>query len=230
MQGSEVGAEGMPTGLEHSRPVFDRTTRLAKGMFGAVNAQITLKTAEGYWRSRAGDLEKDSKASGVREVMRTGEVLWVEDARRDPRFCNEPEVAREGGVAFFAGAPIRLPDGETPGVLWVAGAEPRPYDASLARRLQDLADFAADEWTRVTAAQAKRTYQHTMSAIVDAMRAGRPGCDRQDPVRTAARDGRPVARGPEERPGGPHQDAGAHGAASARWRDRMAPGAGDALV
>ena len=169
MQGSEVGAGGMPAGLEHSRPVFDRTTRLAKGLFGAVNAQITLKTDQGYWRSRAGDLERESKASGVREVMRTGEVLWIEDARRDPRFCNEPEVMREGGVAFFAGAPIRLPDGETPGVLWVAGAEPRAFDGSMARRLQDLADFAADEWTRVTAAEAKRTYQRTMTAIVGAM-------------------------------------------------------------
>jgi len=159
----------MPAGLEDSRPVFDRATRLAKTLFGKVNAQITLNTAEGYWRSRTGDLEKSGKAAGVIEVMRTGDVVWVEDAREHPRFHDQPEVLRPDGVRFFAGAPIRLSDGSIPGVLWVAGAEPRPADATLARRLQDLADFAADEWTRVQATQAKAGYERTMSAIVDAM-------------------------------------------------------------
>jgi len=162
-------ARPMPAGLEDSRPVFDRATRLAKTLFGQVNAQITLKTEDGYWRSRSGDFAKISKAAGVREVMHTGEVVWVEDARQDPRFCNESEVLREDGVRFFAGAPIRLADGATPGVLWVAGAEPRAADATLARRLQDLADFAADEWARVHATRAQAGYERTMSAIVNAM-------------------------------------------------------------
>jgi PAS domain S-box-containing protein len=162
-------ARPIPAGLEESRAVFDRATRLAKTLFGRVQAQITLKTEDGYWRSRAGDLEKVSKAAGVREVMRAGEVLWVRDAREDPRFCKEPEVVREGGVRFFAGAPIRLPDGTTPGVLWVAGAEPRDADPQLARRLQDLADFCADEWERLSATRAREGVQRTMSAIVNAM-------------------------------------------------------------
>ncbi|HEY0650240.1 ATP-binding protein [Phenylobacterium sp.] len=162
-------AGAMPAGLEHSRPVFDRATRLAKSLFGKVMAQITLKTDDGYWRSRDGMIKTVSRASGVRVVMETGDGIWVEDARADPRFCNEAEVLRPEGVRFYAGAPIRLPDGTNPGVLWVASSEPRAYDAGLARRLQDLADFAADEWTRVTAAQAKATYERTMSAIVDAM-------------------------------------------------------------
>ena len=162
-------AGSMPAGLEHSRPVFDRATRLAKTLFGKVMAQITLKTEEGYWRSRDGETKTISRANGVRVVMETGELVWVEDARTDPRFCNEPEVLRPDGVRCFVGAPIRLPDGTNPGVLWVASSEPRKYDGCLARRLQDLADFAADEWTRVTATQAKATYERTMSAIVDAM-------------------------------------------------------------
>jgi PAS domain S-box-containing protein len=167
---TEDGAGGMPPGLEHSRPVFDRATRLAKSLFGKViEAQITLKTEDGYWRSRGGIVTEISRAAGVRAVMHTGEVVWIEDAKADPRYAAEREVQLTNGVRFYAGAPIRLADGSTPGALWVAGAEPRPYDACLARRLQDLADFAADEWTRVNASRAKLTYERTMSAIVDAM-------------------------------------------------------------
>jgi PAS domain S-box-containing protein len=159
----------MPAGLEHSSAVFDRATRLAKTLFGRVEAQITLKVDGGYWRSRGGEAEKISRAAGVREVMDTGEVVWVEDARQDPRFQGEAEVMRADGVRFFAGAPIRLADGTTPGVLWVAGGETRAYDGPLARRLQDLADFAADEWTRVQGSRAKATYERSMTSIVGAM-------------------------------------------------------------
>lgn len=186
-QGTENGAGATPAGLEQSRAVFDRATRLAKSLFGDVNAQITLKTAEGYWRSRSGDIEQISKASGVRAVMGTGEVVWVEDARADGRFRDEPEVIREGGVRFFAGAPIRLEDGSTPGALWVAGDDPRPYDGSLARRLQDLADFVADEWVRLKAADSKARYERTMSAIVDAMPVSMVMIDREARVLYASR-------------------------------------------
>src|ERR1700754_3440732 len=108
----------MPPGLEHSGPVFDRATRLARTLFGGVDAQITLKIGDGYWRSRGGDADGHGKAAGIREVMQCGEVVWVEDAQTDPRFRDELEV-RERRVTFFAGAPIRLTDGSTPGALWV---------------------------------------------------------------------------------------------------------------
>jgi PAS domain S-box-containing protein len=168
-QEADGKAAAMPPGLEGSRPVFDRATRLAKTLFGDVMARITLETSEGFWRNRDNSLREPSRAPGIRTVMETGEVVWLEDARADDRFKDELEVARPGGVRFFAGAPIRLPDGTTPGVLWVAAAEPRAFDGVLARRLQDLADFAADEWTRVTAAHAKADYERTMTAIVEAL-------------------------------------------------------------
>jgi PAS domain S-box-containing protein len=78
-------------------------------------------------------------------------------------------VATPPYVRFFAGAPIRLEDGSTPGALWVAGLEPRAHDRVLAARLQDLADFVADEWTRVKARRASKAYERTMGAIINAM-------------------------------------------------------------
>jgi PAS domain S-box-containing protein len=158
-----------PPGLEHSGPVFDRATRLARTLFGDVEAQITLLADEDQWRSRPSRPELHGDASGVREVMRRGEAVWIEDARGDPHFRDDVVVAGPPYVRFFAGAPIRLADGTTPGALWVAGLEPRPHDPVLLRRLQDLADFAADEWIRANAANARAGFQQTMTAIVDAM-------------------------------------------------------------
>ena len=158
----------MPPGLEGSRAVFDRATRLARALFGRIMAQVTLVTEDGYWRSRPQPIAIISRGAGVNEVIRRGEAIWVEDAREDPILRDEPEVTVQG-VQFFAGAPIRLDDGTTPGALWVAGLEPRRRDDQLLRDLQDLADFVADEWTRVRATQARAGYEEAVSAIVGAM-------------------------------------------------------------
>jgi PAS domain S-box-containing protein len=158
-----------PSGLEQSGPVFDRATRLARTLFGDVDSDITLISSRGAWRNRdRGDtFVRDSR--GALEVIRRGEVLWAEDCADHPLFHDDPLVQGPPHVRFFAGAPIRLEDGSTPGALCVAGLTPRPYDRTLAKRLQDLADFAADEWTRVRGRSARQAYERTMGAIVDAM-------------------------------------------------------------
>src|SRR3954469_13393414 len=100
------GAETMPPGLEQSGPIFDRATRLARSMFGGVDAQVTLVSARGVWRSRpmAADVadKMDSEASAAREVMRTGQVVWVEDCRTDRRFRDDPVVVNAPFVRFLA--------------------------------------------------------------------------------------------------------------------------------
>jgi PAS domain S-box-containing protein len=142
-----------PNDLDQSGAVFDRATRLAKALFGAVNAQVTLISEDGIWRSRDDGRPIEGAAQGVRTAISDGRPLWVEDASKDPRFRDEAMVKGPPYVRFFAAAPIKIDDGSIPGVIWVAGLEPRPLNPALARRLEDLADFAADEWTRV---QAKR--------------------------------------------------------------------------
>ncbi|MGH6911014.1 MAG: histidine kinase dimerization/phospho-acceptor domain-containing protein, partial [Phenylobacterium sp.] len=144
-----------PVGMEQSVAVFDRATRLARSLFGCAAAQITLIDPDGIWRSRADREPVEGDAAGVRLVISTGEPLWIEDASRDPRFCDEAVVKGPPHLRFFAAAPIRLDDGVIPGVIWVAGVEARRQDPDLAERLNDLADFVADEWTRVRAKRAR---------------------------------------------------------------------------
>ncbi|MDB5469542.1 MAG: hypothetical protein JWR84_1102 [Caulobacter sp.] len=144
-----------PVGMEQSVAVFDRATRLARSLFGAVAAQITLIDPDGVWRSGADRQPVTGDAAGVRLAISTGQLLWIEDATKDPRFCDEAVVKEPPHLRFFAGAPIKLEDGGIPGAIWVSGLEPRPYDAGLAERLNDLAAFVADEWTRVRAKNAR---------------------------------------------------------------------------
>jgi PAS domain-containing protein len=47
----------------------------------------------------------------------------------------------------------------------VAHIEPQPFDSSKAARLQDLADFVADEWARAKAAKAQREAERALSTV-----------------------------------------------------------------
>ena len=99
-----------PAGLENSGPVFDRATRLARALFRSADSQITLQTPDGLWRSRPAVRDTEAEAETIAEVMRTGELLWVEDCSQDARYCDDPMVKGPPFVRLFAGAPIRLAD------------------------------------------------------------------------------------------------------------------------
>ncbi|HEY8572405.1 ATP-binding protein [Phenylobacterium sp.] len=145
-----------PLGLEQSDAVFDRAVRLACALFGDVKAQVNLIEGDGpAWRSHDPECHLPRDAPASRIVQAEGKLLWVADARKDPRLKDRDTVTGPPHLRFFAGAPIRLEDGSIPGVLVVGSTKVRPYDADLAAGLQDLADFLADEWLRIHAKKAR---------------------------------------------------------------------------
>ncbi|MCI3133796.1 ATP-binding protein [Phenylobacterium aquaticum] len=155
-----------PFGLGLSRAVCDRATRLARALFPGDNAQVVLLHDGQIWRSRdpLGLEQVEDVAAGV--ALSTGELIWVEDGRLDPRFMSHPLVTGPVGMRFYAGAPLRLGDGTTPGVLAVYGATPRPYDTALAARLTDLAEFVADEWARAQSVRAREQNRRERDAVL----------------------------------------------------------------
>jgi PAS domain S-box-containing protein len=141
-----------PSGFEQSGAAFDRARRLAKTLFGgAVDAQVVLVEDGQAWRSHdpRGQLPKDAPVASL--AVEEDRLIWIGDATQDPRFSDRPMVKRADGVRFYVAAPLRLEDGSIPGVLAVASTIRRPFDQDLADRLQDLADFVADEWSRIQA-------------------------------------------------------------------------------
>ncbi len=170
-------ADGRPFGLDISQAVCDRATRLAKTLFGDVDARIILVNGDAIWSNR----DPEGKVVQGRPpiidlILESGKPLWIADTRLDPRSRDSESVVGPPHVRFCAGAPIRLADGACAGVIGVTGLEPRAFNQSLANRLADLADFVADEWDRAGATRAREESQRehaelaaTMGAIFGAL-------------------------------------------------------------
>jgi PAS domain S-box-containing protein len=90
-----------------------------------------------------------------RAIVENGTLLWIKDLSADPKFADHPLVAGEPHLRTFIGTPIRLDDGNIRGVLAIGAVQQIPRDADLAGRLEDVADFVADEWSRIQAHQAR---------------------------------------------------------------------------
>jgi PAS domain S-box-containing protein len=155
------------------KPSLDRIVRVAMTLFGTPDGEVTiLRPGQAPWRSKGGN---SPNTSFTDMIVGRREVVWIEDLPKDEALARtlEPHVVEI--VRFGAGAPINLADGENLGVLTVLDVEPRPFDARLARRLQDLADLIADDWERHRAvlgrarAEAEaRAARATMASVVSA--------------------------------------------------------------
>ena len=157
--------------LEALRPSFDRIVRVAMTLFGAGDGEVIIRQRGFNWHSKG---PANSNSSFFDLVTGAREVVWIEDLPNDPRLASRIEPALLSQIRFGAGAPIRLASGADIGVLVVVDAEIKPFDARLARRLQDLADLIADDWERHQALRARaqaeaeaRAARATLSSIVE---------------------------------------------------------------
>ena len=130
---------------------FDQIAMLAQAAAGVPVAMVSFVGEDQQWfKAKVGMVTRQNRlhrsAFGL-QVLREEEWLWVEDASRDKRFCDNPLVCGRPWIRFYAGAPIRLDTGEAIGAVSVIAAEPRPFEQALARQLRGLADLASDECT-----------------------------------------------------------------------------------
>ena len=163
----------MPFGVETSLAVFNRATLVARGLFPGSDSLVILVKDGVAWRSRPNPTALPSHDYAAERVIATGEMIWIEDARQDPAYVDNPVVVGPPYLRAYIGAPIRLADETTLGVLVVASTTPIPRDASKGQQLQALADFVADEWARAQiAAEHERSrraldyYTATRSALL----------------------------------------------------------------
>jgi diguanylate cyclase (GGDEF)-like protein/PAS domain S-box-containing protein len=127
---------------------FDRATRLLATLTGMPTATIGFVDAHREWfKSRVGT---ESTAIARRlsfgaHAILADAPLVVHDTRADPRFHTNPLVTATPGVRFYAGAPLRTPEGLAVGVLCAVDHRPRSFDAFEIGVLADLAALVSAE-------------------------------------------------------------------------------------
>jgi predicted PurR-regulated permease PerM/methylmalonyl-CoA mutase cobalamin-binding subunit len=127
---------------------FDRVTERLTKLFKVPIALLNLIDKDRQWfKSQTGlpaDLaearctSRDVSLCG--HVIANDEVLIVRDLARDPRFANNPFV-KERGLRFYAGVPLRGPNGFPIGTLTILDTKPR----ELTRQEQDLLKMIAGD-------------------------------------------------------------------------------------
>ncbi len=127
---------------------FDRVARLEQRLFSAPVALVSFIDRDRQWfKSRIGiDLGETPRDVAICNHTIRGEgVLTIADARRDPRFADNPGV-RLGRIGFYAGAPLITRDGHRIGTLCVVDPAPRPDGAEAdAGALAQLAGIVMSE-------------------------------------------------------------------------------------
>jgi len=130
---------------------FDRVTRLASATLNVPVAMVSLVDQHRQWFKSCYGLDSNGAsrdAAFCAHVVESGHELVVSDTLLDDRFADNPLVAGEPRIRFYAGAPLILEDGSCIGTLCVIDLRPREMGESDLIALRDLRDLVLQEIQR----------------------------------------------------------------------------------
>jgi diguanylate cyclase (GGDEF)-like protein len=134
---------------------FDRITRLAKRVFGVPIALVSLVDGHRQWfKSRQGldARETPREISFCGHAIASGELLVVENTALDLRFRDNPLVTGAPRIRFYAGCPVRAPNGSALGTLCIIDTSPRDFPEEERALLRELSSMIEDELFSLTTA------------------------------------------------------------------------------
>ena len=125
-------------------PAFDFIVQRAARMFSAPIALISILDDRRQWFKAKVGLMPDETPLAMsfctHAVQRDG-LFKVDDTHLDARFVNNPLVTGQPGIRFYAGLPLRLPNGMRRGTLCVIDQKPRfDFGDNHSRQLSALVD------------------------------------------------------------------------------------------
>ncbi|MCX6498584.1 MAG: GAF domain-containing serine/threonine-protein kinase [Arthrobacter sp.] len=127
---------------------FDRIAALAARLFSVPVAIVSVVDHDRIWfKAHHGtDVTQIGRDPGLCASAILQDGPWiVEDAARDARTLLNPLVAGEFGLQFYAGVPLRTPDGFNLGTFCILDREPRVFTAEDTRTLEDLAAIVMND-------------------------------------------------------------------------------------
>lgn len=123
---------------------FDDVVRLATRLCAVPVALVSLVARDRQWfKARIGfpQCETDLDRSVCKFVLSEPDLLVIPDLSADPRTAANPLVTDAPFIRFYAGAPLRTPEGHVLGSLCVIDTVPRPAGLT-AEQTDDLRALA----------------------------------------------------------------------------------------
>ena len=127
---------------------FDRITRMAAEAFNVPIVLISLVDRDRQWfKSRLGldARETPRDRAFCAHTILDKQVMVIPDSLLDPRFADNPLVTGKPRVRFYAGYPLTLPDGTSPGTLCLIDTRPRELNAGKRELLRELGKLVEQE-------------------------------------------------------------------------------------
>ena len=129
---------------------LDRLTRLAKTAFDVPIGIISLLDRDRQWLvSCSGEVkvrETSRNISFCAHAILAQGIFIVKDTSVDERFHDNPFVIGEPHIRFYAGCPVRLPDGSIAGTICIIDDKPRDFTPENINALLDLGAIVEDEF------------------------------------------------------------------------------------
>jgi signal transduction histidine kinase len=147
-EGAVVSAEDVRRILELGPDeFFDSLVQLVARLFDVPIAHVSLLDSDTLWFKAKVGIDGDPiprHETFCHWAVDGEDVLVVPDALLDDRFAANPRVVGDPQIRFYAGHPIRLPDGRAIGTLCVVDRTPRDLSDAQLGLLRLLATQA--EW------------------------------------------------------------------------------------
>lgn len=138
---------------------FERITRMVCRLLEVPIAIFNLiDTDRQHYKSVRGLGNTDAALNGAfcTHTLNEDDMLLVPDAHKDKRFYDNPFVTGEYlNIGFYAGCPVRTPDGMPIGTLCAIDTQPRDMTAEQLATLRDLAAMVETELKVVSLSKAQ---------------------------------------------------------------------------
>ena len=127
---------------------LDQTVRLIADVLEVPIALVSLVDHDRQWFKAAHGLDASQTPRDHAFCAHTileKQVMVIPDSLLDPRFADNPLVTGKPRIRFYAGYPLALPGGSSPGTLCLIDTRPRELNAGKRELLQELGKLVEQE-------------------------------------------------------------------------------------